>query len=177
MHGAPDAERLRVLAPARAAVRLTLQLVLLAAIGAAFFVRVPQVTGPSMMPEVPPGEIVLINTLAYRFGPVEAGDVVALHHDDPTAQTFLKRAVALGGDRVRIDRGVLYVDERRIDEPYVTFRDDRSVEALTVPPGSLYVLGDNRGESEDSRVWGPVPAGDLIGKAVFCLWPPKAIGR
>jgi signal peptidase I len=156
-------------------VRLTLQILLLVAIGMAFFLRIPQVTGPSMLPRVQPGEVVLINTLAYRLGPIGRGDVVALEHDEPTAQTFLKRVVALPGERVRLDAGVLYVDGRRIAEPYVSFPDVRSVAPVVVPPHALYVLGDNRALSEDSREWGPVPESAVIGKAVFGLWPPRRL--
>jgi signal peptidase I len=159
----------------RHALRLTAQVVVLLAIGLAFFLRIPQVTGPSMLPHVQPGELVLINTLAYRFGPVKRGDIIALAHDDATAQTFLKRVVALPGDRVRMERGVLYVNDAAVVEPYVTFRDQRDVAGLTVPPHGLYVLGDNRAESEDSRTWGPIDENAIIGKAIVGLWPPEAL--
>jgi signal peptidase I len=160
---------------ARHAVRVTLQLVALLAIAMAFFLRVPQVIGPSMLPHVEPGEMVVINTLAYRLEPPHRGDVVALHHDEATAQTFLKRIVGLPGERVRIDTGVLVVDGRSIPEPYVSFPDKRSVPEVTVPPGDIYVLGDNRAESEDSRTWGPVAERDVIGKALAGLWPPRSL--
>jgi signal peptidase I len=159
----------------RSAVRLTLQILLLLAIGMAFFLRVPQVAGPSMLPRVIPGELVLINTLAYRFGAVAHGDVVALRHDDPTAQTFLKRVVALPGERVQLAAGSLYVDGRRVNEPYVSFPDTRSLAPVTVPPHAVFVLGDNRAQSEDSRAWGPIPEGDVVGKAVLGLWPVRRL--
>jgi signal peptidase I len=164
-----------VLSHTRHAVRVTAQVIVLAAIGTAFFLRIPQVTGPSMLPHVQPGEVVLINTLAYRFGPVARGDIVALHHDEATAQTFLKRVVALPGERVRIDDGVLYVNDRIVPEPYVSFPDRRSVAPVTVPPHELYVLGDNRAESEDSRTWGPIDESAVIGKAIAGVWPPGSL--
>jgi signal peptidase I len=164
-----------VLSHTRHAVRVTAQVIVLAAIGMAFFLRVPQVTGPSMLPHVQPGEIVLINTLAYRLGPIARGDVVALNHDDAMAQTFLKRVVALPGERVRIAAGVLYVNDHLVPEPYVSFPDKRSVAALTVPPHALYVLGDNRAESEDSRDWGPIDESAVIGKALVGIWPPQSL--
>jgi signal peptidase I len=107
-----------VLSHTRHVFRVSLQVVVLLAIGMAFFLRIPQVTGPSMLPHVHPGELVLINTLAYRLGPIKRGDVIALDHDEATAQTFLKRVVALPGDRVRIDRGTLIIG--RLPNP--TFR-------------------------------------------------------
>lgn len=164
-----------MLSHTRHAVRVTVQVVVLLAIGMAFFLRIPQVTGPSMLPHVQPGELVLINTLAYRFWPIRRGDIVAFAHDEATAQTFLKRVVALPGDRVRIDRGELFVNERPVDERYVSFRDARSVAPVTVPPHGLYVLGDNRAESEDSRVWGPIDENAVIGQAVIGLWPPEGL--
>ena len=159
----------------RHALRLTAQVVVLVAIGMAFFLRIPQVTGPSMLPHVQPGELVLINTLAYRFGPVKRGDIIALAHDDATAQTFLKRVVALPGDRVRMERGTLFVNGAAVAEPYVSFPDRHDVAEITVPAHELYVLGDNRTESEDSRAWGPIDEKAIIGKAIVGLWPPEGL--
>jgi signal peptidase I len=124
---------------------------------------------------VQPGELVLINTLAYRLGPIKRGDIVALDHDEATAQTFLKRVVALPGDRVRIDRGTLFVNDRPVAEPYVRFPDRGNVAQVTVPVHGIYVLGDNHAESEDSRTWGPVDENAVIGKAIVGLWPPEAL--
>ncbi len=155
--------------------RVSVQVVVLLAIGMAFFLRIPQVTGPSMLPHVQPGELVLINTLAYRMGPIKRGDIVALHHDEATAQTFLKRVVALPGDHVRIDGGTLYVNGTAVAEPYVSFRDRQNVADITVPAHGIYVLGDNRAESEDSRTWGPVDENAVIGKALIGLWPPERL--
>ena len=128
-----------------------------------------------MLPHVQPGEVVLINTLAYRFGPVKRGDIVALSHDEATAQTFLKRIVALPGDRVRIDHGTLVVNGVTVSEPYVSFPDRRDIAEVTVPSHSIYVLGDNRAESEDSRTWGPIDEDAIIGKAIVGVWPPEAL--
>jgi signal peptidase I len=164
-----------VLSHPRHVFRLSVQVIVLLAIGMAFFLRIPQVTGPSMLPHVQPGELVLINTLAYRFGPVKRGDIIALAHDEATAQTFLKRVVALPGDRVRIDRGVLVVNGAIVNEPYVSFPDHRDLAETTVPAKSIYVLGDNRAESEDSRTWGPIGEDAIIGKAIVGLWPPEAL--
>ncbi len=166
-----------MLSHTRHALRVTAQLIVLAAIAMAFFLRVPQVTGPSMLPFVPPGEVVLINTLAYRLGPVQRGDIVALHHDEPLAQTFLKRVVGLPGERVRIDRGILYVNDRVTAEPYVSYNDGNTFATVVVPDHMLFVLGDNRGESEDSRTWGPIPEDAVIGQAIVGLWPPRSLAR
>ena len=150
------------------------QLVALGLIGSAFFVRAPHVLGLSMEPRIRPGEFVLINTLAYRFGPIERGDIVAFSHDSPTPQTYIKRVIGVPGDRIAIDRGTVSLDGNALNEGYVR-RDSRSSARVTVPSGGLYVLGDNRAVSDDSRDWGILPQRDVIGKAVVTLWPPREI--
>ena len=156
-------------------VSLSAQSVVLALIVAAFFMRTSPVDGLSMEPRVHAGEIVLINTLAYRFGPVRRGDVVAFRHDAPTTETYIKRVVGLPGERVEVRAGVVSVNGRALDEPYVRFRDARSAPAAVVPPRAYYVLGDNRAESDDSRNWGVLHEADVVGKALVGIWPPRRL--
>ena len=160
----------------RSIASLALQLTILGALIAAFFIRPQPVSGLSMEPHISTGEYVLINTLAYRFGAPARGDIVAFHHDNPTPELFIKRVVAIAGDRVRIDRGALYVNGQRADEPYVRYPDDRSTPESVVPSNAVYVLGDNRANSEDSRAFGPVSDADLQGKALAGIWPPATAG-
>jgi signal peptidase I len=155
---------------------LTLQLAILAALIAAFFIRFWQVSGPSMSPRVSSGELVVINTLAYRIGAPHRGDVVTFEHDGPTPELYIKRVIGLPNERIRIDRGVVYVDGVRLDEPYVQFDDTRSTPEITVPAGSVYVLGDNRAVSVDSRAFGPVPDSELTGQAIAGVWPLGSAG-
>lgn len=155
---------------------LALQLAVLGALIAAFFVRTPQVSGLSMEPHISSGEYVLINTLAYRFGTPQRGDIVAFRHEGDTPETYIKRVIALPGERVRIDRGVVYVNDAVLSEPYVRFEDKRSFAQITVPPDSVYVLGDNRANSEDSRIFGAVADDQLMGRALAGIWPLAAIG-
>ncbi len=129
-----------------------------------------------MEPRIDEDEYVLINALAYRLGAPQRGDIVAFRHERSAPQVYLKRIVALPGDRVKIEHGVVWVDGKRLAEPYVRFRDARSFPSATVPAGAYYVLGDNRANSDDSRSWGFVAAGDLIGRAMFGVWPPKRFG-
>jgi signal peptidase I len=160
----------------RPAANLALQLAVLAALIAAFFVRLPQVTGLSMEPRIRSGEYVLINTFAYRIGAPRRGDIVAFRHDGDARAVFIKRVIALPGDRIRIDRGQVYLNGTRLDEPYVLHSDSRSFAQVTVPKLCVYVLGDNRAESEDSRFFGPVDDGMLVGRAIAGIWPPRAFG-
>ncbi len=148
-----------------------------AIVAAALFLRTPQVSGFSMSPQIRSGEYVLIDTFAYRFHGPARGDIVAFHHDSANGELFIKRVIGIAGDRIRIERGVVYRNGRRLDEPYVRYPDHRSFPEVTVPPHAVYVLGDNRAASEDSRAFGAVPDALLVGKALAGIWPPRALGR
>jgi signal peptidase I len=160
----------------RPVANLALQLAVLATLIAAFFVRLPQVTGLSMEPHIRSGEYVLINTFAYRIGVPRRGDIVAFRHDGDARAIFIKRVIGLPGDRIRIDRGTVYVNGAKLAEPYVQHADDRSFGEIAVPPASVYVLGDNRAESEDSRFFGAVSDDLLVGRALAGVWPPPMLG-
>jgi signal peptidase I len=162
-------------AKTRTIVSLSAQLAVLLLIATAFFMRTSPVDGLSMEPRVHAGELVLINTLAYKLGEIHRGDVVAFRHDAPTPETYLKRVVGLPGERVEVRDGVVSIDGRPLAEPYVRFKDRRSAVAVTVPPHAYYVLGDNRAESDDSRTWGVLRDGDVVGKALVGIWPPRTI--
>ena len=159
----------------RSLASLVVQLVVLAGLIAAFFMRTPQVSGLSMAPRILSGEYVLINTFAYRFGTPARDDIVAFHHDEDSRAIFIKRVIGLPGDRIRIDRGDVYVNGVKLEEPYVRYRDARSFGEIAVPQGTAYVLGDNRADSEDSRFFGPVSDDRLIGRAIAGVWPPHAL--
>jgi signal peptidase I len=155
---------------------LAWQLALLAALIAAFFVRLPQVSGLSMEPHIRSGEYVMINTFAYRLGAPRHGDIVAFRHEGDARAIFIKRVIGVPGDRVGIQRGRVYLNGNELAEPYVVHGDDRSSPEVTVPDRCVYVLGDNRAESEDSRIFGPVQDDRLIGRAVAGIWPPRMLG-
>jgi signal peptidase I len=155
---------------------LALQLLVLAVLIAAFFVRMPQVSGLSMEPHIRSGEYVLINTFAYRMRTPKRGEIVAFRYNDDARAVFIKRVVGLPGDRIRVDRGRVFVNGVKLDEPYVMHPDERSFAEITVPALSVYVLGDNRAESEDSRFFGPVKDDQLIGRVMAGIWPPRALG-
>jgi signal peptidase I len=150
---------------------VALQICALVAIAAAFFVRTPHVAGMSMSPRVAEGEVVMINTLAYRMSAVRRGEIVAFRHDAGDPETYLKRVIGLPGERIAIDRGVVSVDGRVLAEPYVRFHDRRSFPTYTVPADTVYVLGDNRANSDDSRMWGAVAESAIVGQAVLGVWP------
>lgn len=160
----------------RSLARITLQVAVLALLAAAFFMAPRQVSGMSMEPHIAPGEYVLINTFAYRIGGPHRQDIVAFGRDGDARGLFIKRVIGLPGDRVRIDRGTVFLNGTALFEPYVHYADNRTSPEVTVPPQSVYVLGDNRAVSEDSRVFGPIPDDRLMGRAMAGIWPPSSVG-
>ncbi|HEY4434220.1 MAG TPA: signal peptidase I, partial [Candidatus Cybelea sp.] len=152
------------------------QLAVLSVLIAAFFMRLPEVSGLSMEPHIHSGEFVLINTFAYRLGGPKRDDIVAFRHEGDDREVFIKRVVGVPGDRIRIDRGHVYTDGAPLREPYVKDPDDRSFAEVVVPANSVYVLGDNRANSEDSRIFGSVSDDRLIGRAIAGVWPPRMFG-
>ncbi|MGH7736568.1 MAG: signal peptidase I [Candidatus Tyrphobacter sp.] len=161
---------------------LMIEVALLCVLAAAFFVRTPQVSGRSMAPQIASGEYVLINTLAYHLHAPARGDIIAFRRDEDPASgiepsVYIKRVIGLPHDLVAIRDGVVYVNGAALDEPYVRFRDHDTFAAITVPAGDLYVLGDNRADSEDSRVFGCVPERSVIGRAIAGIWPPRSLGN
>lgn len=129
-----------------------------------------------MAPQIASGEYVLINTFAYRFSQPKRGDIVAFRNDEDARPLFIKRVVGLPGDRIAVDRGRVFVNGTGLNEPYVRHPDDRSFPEAIVPPHAVYVLGDNRLNSEDSRFFGPVPDDRLVGRALLGIWPPADLG-
>jgi len=143
------------------------------------FVAEPfSIPSQSMSPTVARGDHVLVDKLAYRGEETpRAGDVVVFRAPR-TDEIMLKRVVAVGGQAVEIRDGVLFVDGRRRVEPYANADAIDSVffGPVRVTAGSVFVLGDNRGDSRDSRKLGAVPVDDVIGRARTRIWPPSRWG-
>lgn len=144
-----------------------------------FLYQPVKVEGTSMMPALEDQERVFINKFVYRLEPIQRGDVVVFRYPRDTSKSYIKRVIALPGDRIRIDEGVLHVNGRQVDEPYVPsmYEDVRSYPETVVPPNSYFVLGDHRNLSNDSRDFGPVDHGFIYGKAVFGYWPVAKMGK
>lgn len=134
-----------------------------------------RVDGFSMEPTLHDGEFVIVNKLAYRFGDFEHGDVIVFRPPLDPSQEYIKRVIGLPGDTVKVDNGEVYVNGTEIDEPYVASAPNYQAE-WNVPMDSVFVLGDNRNNSSDSHSWGPVPLENVVGRALFVYWPPRAWG-
>ena len=147
-------------------------------VGLRLFVLEPfRIPSDSMAPTLLPGDRVLVDKRAYRDGVARRGDL-AVFRAPRTGEILLKRIVAVAGDTVGIEDGVLVVDGRRPREPYA---DPESIDSVyfgpvRVPAGTVFVLGDNRANSQDSREFGAVPTGRLIGRVQARTWPPGRWG-
>lgn len=152
---------------------LVISLVLFAAIN--FISARIRVESVSMKETLLPGDFVLVNRLAYNIGKVETGeigrgDVVVFDPPFDAPEPYVKRVIGLPGEVVKIENGKVYVDETLVQEPYIKigFSAQGSWE---IPADEIFVMGDNRNNSSDSRSWGTVPINNIIGKALFVYWP------
>jgi len=135
----------------------------------------------SMIPTIEIGNRVIAEKLSYRFRDPEPGEIVVF--DDPTGQNpqLIKRVIAVGGQTVDVRDGSVWVDDQRLEEPYVygkpTELGPGALEfPLTVPEGSAFMMGDNRPQSGDARYFGPLPVEQIRGRAVVTYWPLSEIG-
>jgi signal peptidase I len=131
----------------------------------------------SMAPTLRAGDSVLVNKLAYRFGEPRRRDLVVFHRP-ASGELMLKRIVAVGGDRVGVEDGVLHVNGRAVREPFVDHRlvDSVYFGPVRVPSGAVFVMGDRRSNSVDSRVFGAVPRPRILGRVDVRIWPPGHVG-
>ncbi len=169
----------------------------------AFLVKPFRIPSESMVPTLEINQRVLVDRVSYRFSKPDRGDVVVFkppagadnnacgvqHSSEascPRATTdrsktnFIKRVVAVGGDRVKVVDGRVYINGKIAKESYA--RPDAGCgicnlpREIQIPKGHYFMMGDNRGASADSRVWGPISEDWVIGQAFATYWPPKKIG-
>jgi signal peptidase I len=172
----------------------------------AFLVKPFRIPSPSMVPTLEVGQRVLVNRIGTHFGDPSRGDVIvfkppagadthecgipsepedghacAKPTDKRSDSNFIKRVIGLPGDKLYVRNNRAYINGKPLNEPYInkgTGCDNLCdlPKPITIPPGHFFMMGDNRGESDDSRDWGPVPKKWIIGHAFFTYWPPKRIG-
>ena len=170
----------------------------------AFLVKPYRIPSESMVPTLEIGQRVLVNRIGSRFSKPDIGNVTVFHPPAgsetnqcgapqrdgqpcprPTSTrsdvNFIKRVVAGPGDRISIDDGHVVLNGVRQKEPFARFAGCSNGDCdfpvpITVPAGMYFMMGDNRGASDDSRFWGPVPRKWIIGGAFATYWPPKRVG-
>ncbi len=158
--------------------------VLIALTAQAFLVQAFWIPSESMVPTLEIGDRVLVNKLAYKAHDVNHGDLIVFERPPEAARAgqddikdLIKRVIAVGGDTVESRNGLVYVNGERIDEPYLVEGTPTERLPLTeVPEGHVFVMGDNRTNSEDSRDFGPIDEDTIIGRAVIKVLPLSDIG-
>jgi signal peptidase I len=136
-----------------------------------------RVDGLSMYPNLHNGEYILVNKVDYLIHSPQRGDIIvfrAVPANQPD-RDFVKRVIGLPGETVAVHNGRVYINNRRLSEPYIQTPPDYTFGPSTVPPNNYFVLGDNRNNSQDSHLWKWLPREDIIGKAWVSYWPPASL--
>ena len=149
------------------------------------FIAEPRyIPSESMYPTLTTGDRLIVEKVSYKFHPVNRGDIIVFQPPQQLQvqgyqanQAFIKRAIATSGETVKIEDGIVYVNEQPLTENYIAQMPNYKLISVTVPKGKLFVMGDNRNNSNDSHIWGFLPQNNIIGRAVFRFWPLNRIGN
>ncbi len=138
-----------------------------------FIVELYMVEGPSMRPTLVNGERLVVNKFIYRFKEPERGDVLVFRYPRDPSRDFIKRVIAVAGDTIELKDGRVFLNGQLQNETYIFEKTRGSYSLATVPAGTVFVMGDNRNNSEDSRFRdvGFVSLDMIKGKAVLIFWP------
>jgi signal peptidase I len=148
-----------------------------------FLVQPHEVKGSSMEPNFHNNEYILTDKISYRFSLPKRGDVIIFKAPSNPDVDYIKRVIGTPGDRVKVEGGSVYVNDRKLEEPYLRdattlFPGSKLTEGMdiTVDQNYYFVLGDNRPHSSDSREFGPISKTSIVGKAFFRYWPVSEFG-
>ncbi|MEM8502616.1 MAG: signal peptidase I [Cyanobacteria bacterium P01_D01_bin.1] len=157
---------------------------LIIAITVRLFIAEPRfIPSPSMVPTLAVGDRLLVEKVSYRLHIPDQGDIVVFEpppqlqeYGYTASQAFIKRVIGLPGQTVQVSQGKVYVDGQPLTEDYIREAPAYEMPPVAVPPGNLFVMGDNRNDSNDSHVWGFLPAQNVIGRAALRFWPLDRAG-
>lgn len=141
-----------------------------------FLAQATRVEGQSMEPNLHDDQRLIIEKVTYRFHAPERGDIVVLRPPQQSSEPLIKRVVGLSGETLEIHDGRVYIDGKLVDEPYLNQPTWGTVDPILIPEGHVFVMGDNRRASNDSRAFGVVALDDIIGRAWMRYWPPSEVG-
>jgi len=153
--------------------------------GISFAVQAVHVEGLSMFATLDNDDYLIANKIDYRFHPPQRGDIVILRPPTNNSTDFIKRIIALPGERLLIRDGVVCINGHRLEEPYLPDAWTQQTNAgkwsagngAVIPPNQYFVMGDNRNRSQDSRFFGPIDRDRIDGKAWFRIWPLDHFGN
>jgi len=141
-----------------------------------FLAQATRVYGQSMEPNLHTDERLVIEKVSYRFHGPRRGDVVVLHDPGGSPELLIKRVVGLPGERVTVAGGRVFIDGNPLTEPYLDQDTVGGGRSWIVPPLAVFVMGDNRSASRDSRTFGPVAMDQIVGRALVRYWPLEEVG-
>lgn len=150
-----------------------------------FVVGTYEIPSGSMLDTIQIGDRVFSEKVSYYFRDPEQGDIITFTDPENPQRTLIKRVIAVGGQTVNLKNGYVYVDGKKLDEPYTEGKQSLPLTTAygvtvtypyTVPDGYLWVMGDNRTNSADSRYFGAVSKDSVTGHANFTFWPLNRIG-
>ena len=154
-------------------------------VGISFAVQAVHVEGLSMYATLDNNDYLIANKIDYRLHAPQRGDIIILRPPTSNSTDFIKRVIALPGEKLLIRSGVVYINGHRLDEPYLpeAWTNDTNPAPWSIGDGSVipaneyFVMGDNRNRSQDSRFFGPIKADRIDGKAWFRIWPLSDFGN
>ena len=149
--------------------------------GISFAVQAVHVEGLSMFATLEDNDYLIANKIDYRLHPPQRGDIVILRPPTDNSKDFIKRVIALPGERLLIRDGFVYINGRKLDEPYLPeawtlFNNWGGPNGTVMGPDQYFVMGDNRNKSQDSRSFGPITRDRIDGRAWFRIWPLNSFG-
>jgi signal peptidase I len=166
-------------------VRDTLEIVFLALVlyvVIQYAVQTVHVLGSSMLYTLHDNDLLVASKVSYKIHPPQRGDIIVFKPPDEASRDFIKRIIALPGERLRIINGVVYINDQVLHEPYLpekwTYNNNwpASGQDYILPTNMYFVMGDNRNHSSDSRTFGPITLDSILGKAEVRIWPLDEIG-
>lgn len=147
-----------------------------------FILSPNQIRGASMEPTFTNGDYILTSKVTYKLRPLHRGDIIVFRSPENPDIEFIKRIIGLPGDNITVRDGEVYVNSSRLNEPYISSKTTSIKEqfapsgTLIVTPNTLFVMGDNRVRSSDSREFGPISTSSIIGYVFYRYYPPGKIG-
>ena len=141
-----------------------------------FMAQATRVYGQSMEPSLHTNQRLIVEKLSYHLHPPRRGDVVVLKLNQDNSELLIKRVIGLPGEEIAIKDGRVFINDTSLAEPYLDQFTAGEMAPQMVPPLHVFVLGDNRGFSNDSRSFGMVDFSDILGRAWFSYWPLEQFG-
>ena len=147
-----------------------------------YAVQTVHVLGSSMFPTLHDNDLLVASKISYKLHQPQRGDIIVFKPPDEASRDFIKRIIALPGERIRIVSGVVYINDQVLREPYLperwTYNNNwpASGQDQLMPSNMYFVMGDNRNHSSDSRTFGPITLDSILGKAEIRIWPLGTVG-